>query len=267
MKIARYLDKEHRVAFGVPLDESVAERLEGEPFSGLRRTGERVAVSRWLAPIAPTNIFGIGLNYRAHAAETGAPIPQHPVIFMKPTSTVTDPGAPIELPRSCLEGPEVDYEAELAVVIGKVAKNVPVSQALGHVLGYMCANDVSARRWQKQGGGGQWVRGKSFDTFCPIGPVLVTADEIPDPQGLGVRCELNGVVMQEGNTVDMIFPVAELISRLSADTTLLPGTLILTGTPSGVGFTRSPAVFLAPGDRVRVSIDGIGALENGVVAA
>ncbi len=140
-------------------------------------------------------------------------------------------------------------------------------RALEHVLGYTCANDVSARRWQKRGGGGQWVRGKSFDGFCPLGQVLVTADEIPDPQALSVRCLLNGEVMQTGDTGDMIFPVAALISRLSRDTTLLPGTLILTGTPPGVGFARTPPVFLADGDRVRVEIERIGSLENPVCNA
>jgi 2-keto-4-pentenoate hydratase/2-oxohepta-3-ene-1,7-dioic acid hydratase in catechol pathway len=135
------------------------------------------------------------------------------------------------------------------------------------VLGYTCACDVSARRWQKHGGGGQWVRGKSFDTFCPIGPALVTGDEIGDPQSLGVRCRINGQLMQQSDTGDMIFPVARLISFLSRDTTLLPGTLILTGTPSGVGFARRPPVFLAPGDRVSVEIDGVGTLDNPVQAA
>jgi len=131
-------------------------------------------------------------------------------------------------------------------------------------LGYTCANDVSARRWQKHGGGGQWIRGKGFDTFCPLGPVLVTADEIPDPQTLFVRTRLNGETMQDGNTADMIFTVAELISLLSRDTTLLPGTVILTGTPAGVGFARTPPVFLAPGDEVVVEIGGIGRLVNRV---
>jgi 2-keto-4-pentenoate hydratase/2-oxohepta-3-ene-1,7-dioic acid hydratase in catechol pathway len=133
------------------------------------------------------------------------------------------------------------------------------------VFGYSCACDVSARRWQKQGGGGQWIRGKSFDSFCPLGPVLVTADEIPDPQTLTLRCTLNGDVMQQGSTSDMIFSVAELIAFLSRDTTLAPGTLILTGTPPGVGFARRPPVFLADGDLVRVEIDGIGVLENPVM--
>jgi 2-keto-4-pentenoate hydratase/2-oxohepta-3-ene-1,7-dioic acid hydratase in catechol pathway len=246
------------------VDESHALRLEGDLFQDLKETGERIRARTWLAPVAPVNIFCIGLNYGAHARETGAPIPEQPVIFMKPTTAVSGPGDPIPLPAACEHGPEVDYEAELAVVIGRMAKDVPARSALDYVLGYTCANDVSARRWQKHGGGGQWVRGKSFDGFCPLGPVLVTADEVPDPQGLGVRCLLNGETMQNGSTGDMIFPVAELIARISRDTTLLPGTLILTGTPPGVGFARNPTVFLADGDLVRVEIDGIGALENPV---
>jgi 2-keto-4-pentenoate hydratase/2-oxohepta-3-ene-1,7-dioic acid hydratase in catechol pathway len=158
----------------------------------------------------------------------------------------------------------VDFEGELAVILDRTARHLRPEEALNFVRGYTCANDVSARRWQKHGGGGQWVRGKGFDTFCPLGPVLVTADEIPDPQTLSVRCLLNGRVMQSGGTEDMIFPVAEIIARLSQDTTLLPGTLILTGTPPGVGFARRPPVYLAHGDRVRVEIDAIGALENPV---
>ena len=169
------------------------------------------------------------------------------------------------LPACCQHGPEVDYEAELAVVIGKTARNVSEEDALEYVFGYTCANDVSARRWQKHGGGGQWVKGKSFDSFCPLGPVLVTADEIPDPQTLKVESILNGKVMQDGHTSDMIFPVARLIQLLSQDTTLLPGTLILTGTPAGVGFARKPPVFLADGDRIEVRISGIGVLSNSVV--
>ena len=150
------------------------------------------------------------------------------------------------------------------MVIATTARNVQVENALEHVLGYTCANDVSARRWQKHAGGGQWVRGKSFDTFCPLGPVLVTADEIPDPQSLPIRAVLNGRTMQSSNTVDMIFPVAELIAFISRDTTLLPGTIILTGTPEGVGFARKPPVYLADGDTIEVTIDGIGTLSNPV---
>jgi len=267
MRIARFQDAEGSVFLGIPQDDSHALRLEGDLFGALEETGERLRVGKWLAPVAPVNIFCIGLNYRAHAEETGAPIPEQPVIFMKPTTAVTNPGDEILLPAACEHGPEVDYEAELVVVIGRTAKDVPAERALEYVLGYTCANDVSARHWQKHGGGGQWVRGKSFDTFCPLGPVLVTADEIRDPQSLGVRCLLNGQPMQTGHTGDMIFPVAELIARISRDTTLLPGTLILTGTPPGVGFARNPPVFLSDGDLVRVEIDRIGALENPVRGA
>jgi 2-keto-4-pentenoate hydratase/2-oxohepta-3-ene-1,7-dioic acid hydratase in catechol pathway len=267
MRIARFQDPSGDIRFGIPLDDTQAQLLEGDLYDGPRETGQASPVVKWLAPVSPINIFGIGLNYRAHAEETGAPIPEHPVVFMKPTSAITNPGDPILLPVSCDQGPEVDYEAELALVIGTTARDVPAERALDYVLGYTCANDISARRWQKHGGGGQWVRGKSFDGFCPLGPVLVTADEIPDPQSLGVQCLLNGKTMQNGNTGDMIFGVAELIARLSRDTTLLPGTLILTGTPPGVGFARNPPVFLADGDLVRVQIEHIGALENPVRTA
>jgi len=161
----------------------------------------------------------------------------------------------------------VDYEGELAVIIGRACRNVATDAALDHVLGYTCANDVSARRWQMHAGAGQWIRGKSFDTFCPLGPALVTADEIPDPQALGLRTTVNGQVMQDHTTGDMIFPVAELISFLSRDTTLLPGTVILSGTPQGVGFARKPPVWLQPGDEVTVEIEGVGRLTNPVIAA
>ena len=158
----------------------------------------------------------------------------------------------------------MDFEAELAVVIGTRARNVSTEDALQYVFGYTCANDVSARRWQKHGGGGQWIRGKSFDTFCPMGPLLVTADEITDPQDLAIRSELNGQTMQSSNTHDMIFSVAQLIAFISRDTTLLPGTVILTGTPEGVGFARKPPVYLADGDTIEVIIEGIGTLVNTV---
>jgi len=267
MKIIRFLDDAGVVRHGILDQDGVtAELLVGELFGHLESAGRRVRLAKLLAPLEPVNIFAIGLNYRAHAQETGASLPEHPVVFMKPTTAVTNPGDPIVLPVACEHGPEVDYEAELAVVIGRAGKDLSPEQALDYVLGYTCAVDVSARRWQKHGGGGQWVRGKSFDTFCPLGPVLVTAQEIPDPQTLQIRCLINGSLMQDGHSADMIFSVAELISHLSRDTTLLPGTVILTGTPEGVGFTRRPPVFLAPGDRVRVEISGIGALENPVIA-
>ncbi len=268
MRVVRFHDNSGRVQYGVDLGGGRAQPLVDMFAAKVRPMGEPVAIVKRLAPVNPTNIICIGKNYAAHAKEFDSELPEHPILFMKPTSAVCDPGDPIRIPAACEHGPEVDYEAELAVVIGpRAARDVKPEDALDFVLGYTCANDVSARRWQKHGGGGQWVRGKSFDTFCPLGPVLVTADEISDPQGLGVRCVLNGELMQDGHTRDMIFPVAELIAFISRDTTLLPGTVVLTGTPSGVGFARTPPVFLAPGDEVTIEIDGIGRLTNPVESA
>ncbi|MGB5833987.1 MAG: fumarylacetoacetate hydrolase family protein [Thiohalocapsa sp.] len=265
MQIIRFEDPSGQVRYGTKCADGRAKVLGGNPLEGIRPTGEILEIRRPLAPIEPCNIFCIGLNYRAHAAETGAPIPDNPIVFMKPTTATAGPGDPIMLPAACENGPEVDFEAELAVIIGRTARNLSIVEALDYVLGYTCACDVSARRWQKHGGGGQWIRGKSFDSFCPLGPVLVTADEIRDPQALNLRCIVNGQIMQQGSTSDMIFGVAELIAFLSRDTTLLPGTLILTGTPPGVGFARTPPVFLADGDQVRVEIDGVGVLQNPVM--
>ena len=267
MRIVRFIDESGAIRFGREVGPAQAELLDGGLYDGLLATGEKVRIGKRLVPLIPVNIFCIGLNYREHAAETGAEIPQDPVIFMKPTSALCHPGDNIMLPACSRHGPEVDYEAELAVVIGKAARNVPETSALNHVLGYTCANDVSARRWQKHGGGGQWIRGKGFDSFCPLGPVLVTADDLPEPQTLSVRTLLNGKLMQDGDTGDMIFSVASLIHLLSLDTTLLPGTVILTGTPAGVGFARTPPVYLTENDNIRVEIAGIGVLENTVSAA
>ena len=190
-------------------------------------------------------------------------VPDHPVLFMKSLNTVQHPGEPILLP-TFLPSDEVDYECELAVVIGRAAKNVPRSRALEYVFGYTCANDVSARDWQLRKGGGQWCRGKSFDTFSPLGPCLVTADEIPDPNVLGIRTILNGRAVQDWNTRDMIFDVPAIIEFLSGSSTLLPGTVILTGTPHGVGMAAKPPRWLAAGDVVSIEIDGIGRLTNPV---
>ncbi|PLY12355.1 MAG: 5-carboxymethyl-2-hydroxymuconate isomerase [Sedimenticola sp.] len=267
MRITRFIDENGTVQHGIAQQDGTAQLLKGDIQTGFMRQDEQRQISRILAPLTPVNIFCIGLNYREHAQETGAPIPDTPVVFMKPTTAVNHHQAEILLPAACNHGPEVDYEAELCVIIGKTARNVAQSDALDYVFGYTCANDVSARRWQKHGGGGQWIRGKSFDSFCPLGPVMVTADEIPDPQTLRVRSQLNGAVMQDGNTSDMIFPIASLIHHLSQDLTLLPGTVILTGTPSGVGFARNPQVFLAEGDEISVEIDVIGKLQNRVVNA
>ena len=239
-------------------------RLEGELFGTLSDTGVEVRIGKRLAPLEPRDILCVGLNYRQHAAETGASVPEHPVLFMKNSGAVQNPGDPIVLPRK-LRSDTVDYECELAVVIGTACHNVAKEEALAHVAGYTCANDVSARDWQKNGGGGQWCRGKTFATFCPLGPVLVTPDEIPDPNRLPIRTLLNGQVMQDWNTDDMIFDVPTLIEFLSASMLLRPGTVILTGTPHGVGVARQPPVFLQPGDTVSVEIGGIGVLTNPVV--
>jgi 2-keto-4-pentenoate hydratase/2-oxohepta-3-ene-1,7-dioic acid hydratase in catechol pathway len=234
-------------------------------FGSYTVTAEVVKPGKLLAPIQPAAIFCIGLNYRKHAEESNAPIPQQPVLFMKSPGAVQNPGDNIELPQH-LKSDEVDYECELAVVIGKRCKNVSKANALDYVLGYTCANDVSARDWQIKRGGSQWCRGKTFDTFAPLGPCLVLKDEIQDPNTLRIQTILNGKTMQDSNTSDMIFDIPTLIEFLSGSTTLLPGTVILTGTPQGVGAAMKPPVFLQPGDKVTIEIDKIGALTNPVVA-
>lgn len=213
------------------------------------------------APVdRPQKIICIGLNYEDHAAETGARIPEKPIVFAKYPNTIIGPGEPIRIPAIT---EQADYEAELAVVIGRAARHVEPEDALEYVFGYMNANDVSSRDLQFSEGG-QWTRSKSLDTFAPIGPYLVTRDEVPDPQDLSVKATLNGEVMQDGTTAKMIFPVAELISFLSKGMTLEPGDIILTGTPPGVGVARDPQVFLKAGDEVTIEIEGLGALTNPV---
>jgi len=238
--------------------------LEGTLCGRLSDTGRTATVEKLLSPLEPRDILCIGLNYRKHAAESGAEPPAHPVLFLKNSGAVQNPGDPIVLPRR-LRSDEVDYECELAVVIGRTCHNVARADALSHVLGYTCANDVSARDWQRQGGGGQWCRGKTFATFCPLGPAIVTTDEIPDPGTLSIRTVLNGAVMQDWNTSDMIFDVPRLIEFLSASMVLRPGTVILSGTPHGVGVARTPPVFLRPGDTVTIEIERIGSLTNPVI--
>lgn len=264
MRIFRYLDQAGKMGFG-RFDEGgntflILQKGDGE----FEATDQRITPFQFLTPIDFRCIYAIGLNYRAHAEETGLEIPKYPMVFMKAPTAAQNPGDPIVLPRY-LRSDKVDYEAELGVVIGRPCKNVKPEEALSYVLGYVCANDVSARDWQKEKGGGQFCRGKTFDTFCPVGPCLATADEIPDPSKLTIRSFVNEEKMQESGTDDMIFDVPTLISFLSGSTTLLPGTLILTGTPSGVGEARSPKRYLVPGDEVTVEIDGLGILTNPVV--
>ena len=263
MKIQRCLDPAGNIFYANLRDDGSSERLSGDLFSGFEPSGKAAEIAKVLAPVAPPAIFCTGLNYRKHADETGLRIPQFPVLFMKAPTAVQNPGDPIRIPLH-LPSHEVDYECELAIVIGRTAKNVSRENALSHVLGYTCANDVSARDWQVKFGAGQWCRGKTFDTFAPLGPCLVTPDEIPNPNALAIRTVVNGETLQDSNTSDMIFDVPALIAFFSGSTTLLPGTVILTGTPSGVGMARKPPRWLKPGDSVAVEIEKIGTLTNPV---
>ncbi|MCM3901201.1 MAG: fumarylacetoacetate hydrolase family protein [Pyrinomonadaceae bacterium] len=217
----------------------------------------------WVAPVPrPGKLICIGLNYRDHAAESNMPIPERPVVFSKFSTAVIAPGEAVIVPPT---SKQVDYEAELAVVIGRRAKNVSVSHALDYVLGYTVFNDVSARDFQFADG--QWQRGKSCDTFAPMGPKIVTADGVPDPHKLSIKLRLNGKTMQDSNTDQLIFGVPELVAFLSETITLEPGDVIATGTPPGVGFARKPPVFLKAGDVMEVEIEGLGTLNNPVVEA
>lgn len=228
------------------------------------RTDFGLAVERAGGGTPIRHIIGIGRNYAEHAREQAAAVPDRPMIFTKNPMAACLHGDEIVVPRICQDRPQVDYEAELAVVIGRAARDVSERDALGFVLGYCCANDVSARWWQKEGSGGQFCRGKSFDTFCPLGPRVVPAAEVPDTRELRVVCRVNGEVRQDASTGEMIFSVARLVSDLSQGTTLLPGTVILTGTPSGVGMARTPPEYLTEGDVVEVEITGLGTLRNRV---
>jgi 2-keto-4-pentenoate hydratase/2-oxohepta-3-ene-1,7-dioic acid hydratase in catechol pathway len=211
----------------------------------------------------PEKIIAVGRNYAEHAKETGATPSEEPILFCKFPTAIAADSQPILLPR---ESQEVDYEAELVVVIGIGGRRIPRHRALEHVAAYCCGVDVSARDWQLRKPGGQWLLGKSFDSFAPIGPWLTTADEVPNPNNLTIQLRLNGQVMQDSSTSNFIFPIEELVSYASRVCTLRPGDLIFTGTPPGVGFARKPPVFLKPGDQVEVAIQGLGVLRNPVAA-
>ena len=262
MRIARLQLPDRSITLARQHADGSFTRLSGEIYGPLADTGARVE-GRLLSPIVPSAILCIGLNYRKHAAESNSPAPQFPVLFMKTPGSVQDPESPILLPRR-LRSEKVDYECELAVVIGRAAKNVPREKATDFILGYTCANDVSARDWQKDGGGGQWCRGKSFDTFTPLGPVLVTPDELTKPNALRIATRVNGETLQDWSTDDMIFDIPTILEFLSASTTLLPGTVILTGTPHGVGMARTPPRWLTVGDIAEIEIESIGTLRNPV---
>ncbi|MEM7392379.1 MAG: fumarylacetoacetate hydrolase family protein [Verrucomicrobiota bacterium] len=263
MKIIRYNDENGATHYGGSESGEDYRRIEGDVFGEYHLTDEAADVAKLLAPVDPRIILCIGLNYKKHAEESGMDLPEKPVLFVKGANAVNHPGDPIELPRH-LRSDEVDYECELAVVIGKPCKNVSRDEALDYVLGYTCANDVSSRDWQITWGGGQWCRGKFFDTFAPMGPCLVTPDEITNPNDLGIKTVLNGETVQSSNTNDMHNDVPDLIAFLSGSTTLQPGTVIFTGTPSGVGMAADPQRWLKPGDEVTIEIEGIGALTNPV---
>ena len=262
MKLIRYLSPHGRLGQAALQPDGSAREIEGDIFSAYRVLPDVATIGKLLAPIVPTMIWGIGLNYRKFAELTKATVPENPLVFAKGPNALQHPDDPIRLPTT-LPSEQVDYEGELAVVIGRPARNVSVARALDYVLGYTCANDVSARDWQARCAG-QWCRSKTFDTFAPLGPCLVTADEISNPNQLELRTRLNGELVQDANTNDMIVNVPELISFLSASTTLLPGTVILTGTPAGAGMSRTPPRWLRAGDVVSVEIQGIGRLTNPV---
>ena len=272
MRIVRY-EQNGTVGYGRQREDGSIVAVDDGPAATAGRAweialdaadGPVVEGANLLAPVVPTGVLCIGLNYRKHAEESGAQAPEQPILFMKLPSAVQDPGGDIVLPRR-LRSDQVDYEAELAVVIGRRCHNVTREEALDYVLGYTCGNDVSARDWQMQWGGGQWCRGKTFATFCPLGPALVTPEDIPDPNALAIKTVINGETLQDWTTRDMIFDVPELIAFLSGSTTLEPGTVIMTGTPHGVGAARTPPRFLQPGDSVTIEIESIGALTNPVV--
>ena len=264
MRIVRYHDSAGKIHHGCEHPDGSQTRIDGCIFGEHTVTDEPADNVKLLAPIRPVDILCIGLNYRKHAEEGGKPIPKYPVLFMKNIGALQNPGDPIVLPK-VLESDLVDYECELAVVIGRECHNVSKADALDYVLGYTCANDVSARDWQLKKGGSQWCRGKTFATFCPLGPAIVTPEDIPDPNALEIQTTLNGETMQDWNTNDMIFDVPTLIEFLSGSTKLLPGTVILTGTPPGVGAARKPPVRLSDGDTVTINIQSIGKLTNPVV--
>jgi len=263
VKFVRYIAKDGSRRAGIVGPDQAIRLIEGDVFGSYEVTEQTRSIEdiqQYLVPVDIPNIVALGLNYVDHASESKMELPELPLVFLKTTTSLTAHGRPIVIPE---EAPsEVDYEAELGVIIGKTAKHVATEDVADHIFGYTCVNDVSARDCQLRIDK-QWARGKSFDTFCPVGPTVET--EL-DTKSLRVRLWLNGRCMQDGSTGDMIFSVADTISFLSRNMTLLPGTLVMTGTPPGVGFARKPPVFLKPKDKVVVEIEGLDKLENNVVA-
>ncbi len=256
MRIQRCITPDGRTIQAALQADGSLLRLDGDPFGDFRVTDEVVAAEKVLYPYEPNSILGIGANYRGLFKEK--PLPEYPVVFFKCHNALQHPGDPIILPRLAIRAETVKFEGELAVVIGKGGKNIAREDAFDHVFGYTIANDVSASDWQRERVGNQWCKGKGFDTFCPLGPTLVTTDEVPDPQQLRIITKVDGVVEQDESVAEMCFPVEELIAFLSAGHTLRPGDLILTGTPPG-------ARFLKPGETTEISIGGLGVLTNQAV--
>ena len=248
--------------YGLVEDNGTVRVLRGGLFEPPEPTGEILRVEdigQYLPPCDPPSILAVGRNYVEHAAETADELPKAPLLFIKLTTSLTGHEAPIVIPAAAPA--QVDYEAELVAIIGRTARNVPVESALDYVFGYTCGHDVSARDCQRSDG--QWARAKSFDTFAPAGPWVVTG---LDPSDLRIRMRVNGETVQDQSTSDMVFNVASLVSYLSRSTTLLPGTMLFTGTPCGVGMARTLLLFLKPGDLCEVEIEGIGVLRNPVAA-
>lgn len=257
MKIVRF-KKGAKAQYGIVQKEKIFP-CTGDPFKGMKKSGKGIDFNtvKLLPPVFPPNIICLGLNYKKHVEECQYPTPPVPLLFFKTTTSVCGPDDPIVLPIHTPD--KIDYEIELAIVIGKKAKHVPPEKASEVILGYTVANDVTNRGVQFDDG--QWARGKSYDTFCPIGPAMVTD---LDGDNLDLTCRIDGKVMQASNTSDLIFSTRHLVSFISDCMTLLPGTIILTGTPEGVGFTRRPPVFLEEGQVVECEIEGIGVLSNPV---
>ncbi|KAL1955035.1 hypothetical protein VTO42DRAFT_326 [Malbranchea cinnamomea] len=276
-RLVRFLAKDGRIYYGdailppgaTDLSKTTQARLiSGDIFGAHTVTDTVVDVKKLLSPLARNDIRTVrclGLNYAKHAKESNMPLPTYPVLFFKPVTSVTGPTDPIPVPPMAQECAGLDYECELVVVIGKEARDVPESRALDYVLGYAVGNDVSHREWQIKRGGSQWGLGKGFDGWAPFGPGIVSAQLIRDPNALEISTRLNGREVQKSNTRDMIFGVAKTIAFLSRGTTLLPGDLIFTGTPEGVGMGRNPQLWLNDGDKVEVSLEGVGTCSNTVV--
>jgi len=270
VRFGRFEDSAGAIAYGIAHPDGSMTLAEGCPYAGtLKDTGRKADVKKLCAPIKPTGVICIGLNYKGHADELGLPYPKNPVVFWKPPSSEAGHMAKVVKPRIT---EKLDYEVELTIVIGKPCKDVTTEQALDYVLGYTVANDLSTRDWQKvpELAGSQWCRSKGFDGFSPLGPVVVTADEIPDPNSLQLRSFVNGQKRQDSNTNDLIFNIQEIISFLSCGSTIEPGTVIMTGTPAGVAEGKNvqpkPGMdWLKPGDKVVTEIEKIGALEIEIV--